>query len=180
MNATETSFSASQFIYLIQVLQKTDFKVLGKFGCSLETVNLIMNLSTEELLQVAGRAEYFLSFSINEPNLLRMIDRAREHISQEKLIDDLLIWGATQSFIYKWFGLSPYDCKKRSEQLSFSPKRGRVMVRISGDIEEKIHEAWFSNESTREPYKQLLIAQQFNLTVSTIDALVRDGQKMDI
>lgn len=166
--------ASSIFLLLIQHLSCMDQKTLTCNGIDQETLQLLLNLTVEEQLQLARNSGFFLKISIDAQVLTRMHQRARQQISQERLIDELTIWGATQKFMHDWFGLSPYDIKMRAERLGATVRRGRTQVRVKDDIEQKIRRSWIKHSAVEQPRRQLLVAQELDLPVSTIDAIVRN------
>lgn len=176
MTADNPGNTAPLFLLLIQCLSRMDQKTLTRNGIDPETVKLLLSLTVEEQLQLAQSADFFMTFSIDVIVLVRMLQRARQHISQERLVDDLTIWGATQRFMYDWFGLSPYDFKMRAERVKAKVRRGRTQVRLKDAIEQKILKSWCKHSAVEQPRRQLLVAQELELPVATIDAIVRPGE----
>lgn len=176
MSTDKSSNTASLFLLLIQYLSSMEQKTLAHIGIDPETVKLLMNLKVEEQLQLAQSADFFMTFNIDVKVLLRMLARARQHISQERLIDELTIWGATQGFMYQWFGLSPYDFKMRALSVNAKVRRGRTLVRVKDEIEQQIMDSWARHSAVEQPRRQLLVAQELELPVATIDAIVRPDE----
>ena len=168
--------------YLSKQLTEGDYDEVARFGLSREDINEIKALKLEDLELLARQAAAFIMVSFDRLSFTRSIKRVQERRREEDLVEALIVHGATQPMMQKFFGMSGIEYANRRRIMGIDDGVGRTPI-VSHDEEKCIWEAFCSmgvekaEMLTAEQW--LAIAKKCNQSLRSIALMLASGMEQE-
>jgi hypothetical protein len=141
-------------------------------GLAREEMQMLQNLSIEELHYLANSEVSVVNVSINHNNLVSMLQRARMEQKRLQRIDRALALGGSIELMQTWFGLASTDvaARRRIAGITVRPGRG---VTLTDEENAEIWRIWQKNdvqdtESADGLDVMMLAAEQLNVSLTAV------------
>ena len=143
---------AHSFVQTVQsALANDDVITLKRLNVSLKDAEELASLSASEVSRMAKHQ--FFNVTLNTEALPRFIEHVRIQTKEKKLIDDLIVAGATQPFIARLFRFTPHVMAARRKVLGLPYTGGRQSLPDEVTM-QRIYRYWSALEvNTNDRYE---------------------------
>ena len=134
---------------LVQTIQTAlnqgDDKTLKRLNISRKNAESLVNLSAAEIAFLASTQVF--NVSVDHQRLPTVIHNAQLKSAELRLIDELILGGATHTFIGRFFALTAHDMAARRKVLEIDCPGGRAKEPDKKTV-DRIYQYWKKNKPT--------------------------------
>jgi len=179
------SLAANHFLLqLVLELKSGCIRRCENYGLSHETIQLLLNLSIEEIKYLIDSPVSVMDVRINEKTLQRLIEHARTEEQHQQRVNRALALGASFKMLYRYFGLGSTEVASRRRIAGLERRVGRLCS-LDDEIAALVWQRWLSSglkelDSQEALDVMMLMAEEMDLSVSIIWNSLREWRRISI
>lgn len=167
---------------LVLDLKSGNIRRCETFGLSRETIQLLVNLTFEEVMYLTNSPVSVLDININEGTLKRLIEQAREDEQCQQRITRAIVLGASVALLSHYFGLGSTEVASRRRIEGVDIRAGRLSL-MDEETTANVWHAWVRSgienpDSPEALDAMMLIAEELDLSISIIWNSLKEWHRM--
>lgn len=163
---------------LVLDLKGGNIRRCENYGLSRETIQLLMELTIEEVMYLTNSPVSVLDININEETLQRLIGQARVDEQRQQRITRAIVLGASVGLLSHYFGLASTEVASRRRIAGVEIRSGRLNAmddETAGRLWHEWSRSGVDNPDSPEALDaMMLIAESLDLSISHIWNALRE------
>lgn len=163
-------------------IKNGNLKKIEAMGLDIETMQILHNLTIDQLNYLTNSSISVFSLEVNKKNLSILLKQANQELERSQNITRALNLEASIEIMSAYFGLTGAEVTARRKLAGITCKIGRTES-PSDELSEKIYRLWETHKvskiDTMEALeKMMVIGEKLNCSLTTILSLVKEWDKI--
>jgi len=174
----ETNYNSdfNQFVihHITRLYNRREFIELEKIGVSKSSANTLVNLSVLDSSRLSDFRIQIGNINVDEKQLTMIIKMNQHEGAKNKIIDQMIVQGASHSMLFSLIGMDHIEYRERREALDLSKGISGRPTNLTVDESIAVNKAWEKYKNDED------LIRYYHVGIETTISLSRIWQHLQI